>query len=48
MKRSEVVFICNICGLKAPEPILCVKQGCPTPMLVYGEADKPVMLARAH
>lgn len=48
MMKSAVVFVCNICGLKAAEPILCVKQGCPTGMLVYGEGNKPIVLSRAN
>jgi hypothetical protein len=48
MREKQITFICNICGLRAPEPVLCVKQGCPTPMLVYGEAYKPIVLSRAN
>jgi len=48
MKKSDIIFLCNICGLRAPEPILCIKQGCPTQLLVYGEHNRPVMLSRAH
>ena len=39
MRKSEVIFICNICGLRAPEPVLCVKGGCATQLLVYGEGN---------
>lgn len=46
MLKSEVIFVCNVCGLRAREPVLCVKQACPTPMLVYGVANKPIVPLR--
>ena len=38
MSKTSVRFICNVCGTRAPEPILCVKPGCPTQILIYGSA----------
>lgn len=48
MRKGEVIFICNVCGLKAAEPILCLQKACPTSMLVYGEHNKPIVLSRAN
>ena len=47
-KREAIIFICNVCGLRAPEPVLCVKASCPTPMLVYGVGNEPIVLSRAN
>jgi hypothetical protein len=35
---KPVNFICNICGIRAPRAVLCVKDECPTEILVYGQA----------
>jgi len=34
MKQPGIVFICNICGMRAPQPVLCTKDGCMTRELV--------------
>lgn len=36
---SSVIFYCNICGMRAPEPILCVRNRCPTDILIHGVAS---------
>lgn len=46
MLKSEVTFVCNVCGMLAREPVLCSKHACPTPMLVYGVANKPIVPLR--
>jgi hypothetical protein len=48
MRKDAIIFFCNICGLRSPEPVLCVKPGCPTEALVYGIHAKPVVLSRAN
>lgn len=35
-EEPKINFICNICGMRAARPILCVKDDCPTELLVYG------------
>jgi hypothetical protein len=37
---EETRFICNICGIRVPHAVLCVKEGCPTETLVYGHTRK--------
>lgn len=34
----NIKFICNVCGIRAPEPILCARDNCLTRLLVYGVA----------
>jgi hypothetical protein len=38
-QEGSVRFICKICGIRSPEPILCVKTGCPTEALVCDAAS---------
>ena len=45
-RKPEVNFYCNICGVRASEPILCVKPGCPTELLVYPLAASVPHVAR--
>jgi len=33
-KQDSIRFICNICGMRAPEPVLCVRSDCVTELLV--------------
>lgn len=33
---TQPIFICNICGMKAAQAVLCVRDDCMTPMLVHG------------
>ena len=48
-RKPEVNFYCNICGVRASEPILCVKPGCPTELLVYPlAASVPTGIASEH
>lgn len=34
--EAPVNFVCNICGLRAPQAVLCRRDDCLTELLVYG------------
>lgn len=39
MGGTNIVFSCNICGVRSPQPVLCVRDDCATESLVCGEAS---------
>lgn len=47
MKREEmdpqscIRFVCNICGMRAPQPVLCTKDECLTTELVNAPSPSP-------
>lgn len=35
--KSAIRFMCAVCGMRSPQPILCTKDDCPTDVLMNAQ-----------